>query len=80
MSEAKLEVKLISAAEVRQLLNPKVLLERLEQALGNFSLGTEGGVVQPVRTVVPVNRHHGYGIRLFYSSVSCLTLRLSVCY
>lgn len=50
----------ISSEQVESLLNWKELLGRLEKALENFSLGEDGGVVQPVRSVVPVEKHHGY--------------------
>lgn len=52
-------LKIISAEEVDDLLNPTELLDAIETALGNFSLGEDGGVVQPVRSVVPVDKHHG---------------------
>ena len=52
--------KIISSEEVESLLNPKDLLTAIETALGHFSQGKDGGVVQPVRTVVPVDKHHGY--------------------
>lgn len=52
-------LKIISADEVESLLNPTELLDAIETALGNFSLGEDGGVVQPVRSIVPVDKHHG---------------------
>ena len=51
--------KFIPAEDVEKLLDKNDLLERLEVALGNYSRGTDGGVVQPVRTVVPVDKHRG---------------------
>ncbi|XP_013926729.1 PREDICTED: ketimine reductase mu-crystallin [Thamnophis sirtalis] len=35
------------------------LLSALEAALAAFSSGAEGGVVQPLRTVVPIQKHNG---------------------
>ena len=51
--------KIISGEEVENLLKPSELLDAIETALGNFSLGEDGGVVQPMRSVVPVDKHHG---------------------
>lgn len=51
----------LSAAEVQDhLRSPSLLIPPLETALANFSSGPDGGVVQPVRTVVPVAKHSGY--------------------
>ncbi|XP_070616335.1 ketimine reductase mu-crystallin [Erythrolamprus reginae] len=36
------------------------LLSALEAALAAFSGGAEGGVVQPLRTVLPIQKHGGY--------------------
>lgn len=50
----------LSAAEVQDhLRSSSLLIPPLETALANFSSGPEGGVVQPVRTVVPVAKHSG---------------------
>ena len=51
--------KFISGEEVEKLLDHRELLDRLEIAFGNYSMGPDGGVVQPVRLVVPVEKHHG---------------------
>lgn len=51
--------KVINGEEILNLLNQNELLVALEKALGNFSAKDGGGVVQPVRSVVPVDRHHG---------------------
>ena len=53
--------KIISAEEVQSLINAEELLNSIETALGHFSQGQDGGVVQPVRSVVPVDKHHGCG-------------------
>ena len=51
----------LSAAEVQDhLRSSSLLIPPLETALANFSSGPDGGVVQPVRTVVPVAKHSGY--------------------
>lgn len=49
----------LSAAQVSQHLHTELLIGALEQALGNFSKGPEGGVVQPVRSVVKVDKPAG---------------------
>lgn len=36
------------------------LIPRLEAILGKFSQGSDSGVVQPVRSVIPINPHSGY--------------------
>lgn len=50
----------IGAEEVEKHLHrASLLLPALEAALANFSAGAAGGVVQPVRTVLPVPRYGG---------------------
>lgn len=50
----------LSAAEVQNhLRSSSLLIPPLEAALANFSSGLDGGVTQPVRTVVPVTKHNG---------------------
>lgn len=50
----------LSAAEVLEhLRSSSLLIPSLEAALANFSSGPDGGVMQPVRTVVPVAKHRG---------------------
>ena len=51
--------KIINGEEVYSLLNQNELLGIVENALGNYSRREDGGVVQPVRTVVPVDKHKG---------------------
>ena len=53
----------ISAEKVDELLDWRELLNSLEVAMGNFSRGGEGGIVQPVRSVVPVTDHKGYNFK-----------------
>ncbi len=51
----------ISAADVERLVTLKDVIQVVGEALMQFSAGEEkGGVVQPVRTVVPVKDHGGY--------------------
>uniref|UniRef100_A0A8D0L3G9 Ketimine reductase mu-crystallin n=1 Tax=Sphenodon punctatus TaxID=8508 RepID=A0A8D0L3G9_SPHPU len=62
---------------------PKLLLiPPLETALANFSSGPEGGVVQPLRTVVPVEKYNGFlGVMPAYSAVDdALTTKLVTFY
>lgn len=50
----------LSADEVQDhLRSSSLLIPPLEAALANFSKGPDGGVMQPVRTVVPVAKHRG---------------------
>ena len=49
----------ISANDVNELLDQKELFDNLEVAFGNFSRGPDGGVIQPVRSVIEVSRHKG---------------------
>uniref|UniRef100_A0A5F8H2M9 Ketimine reductase mu-crystallin n=1 Tax=Monodelphis domestica TaxID=13616 RepID=A0A5F8H2M9_MONDO len=60
----------LNAEEVeRYLSSSSLLITPLEKALANFSSGPEGGVVQPVRTVVPVAKHRGFlGVMPAYSA------------
>lgn len=51
--------RIIAAPDVYKLLSPKDLLPVIEKALGNYSMGHDGGVIQPVRTVVPIDKYHG---------------------
>ncbi|NWR93993.1 CRYM reductase, partial [Furnarius figulus] len=59
-----------------------LLLPALEAALGNCSAGAEGGVVQPLRTVLAVPGHGGYlGVMPAYSAADdALTTKLVTFY
>ncbi|KAI3364967.1 hypothetical protein L3Q82_001134 [Scortum barcoo] len=46
--------------EVERLLHYRDLIPRLEQALGKFSRRDSAELIQPVRTTVPLHRHHGF--------------------
>uniref|UniRef100_A0A8C5IW13 Ketimine reductase mu-crystallin n=1 Tax=Junco hyemalis TaxID=40217 RepID=A0A8C5IW13_JUNHY len=73
----------IGAEEVEKHLHrASLLLPALEAALANFSEGAAGGVVQPVRTVLPVPRHGGYlGVMPAYSAADdALTTKLVTFY
>ncbi|XP_065268010.1 ketimine reductase mu-crystallin isoform X2 [Emys orbicularis] len=53
----------------KHLHRASLLIPSLEAALANFSSGAEGGVVQPVRTVVPVQKYSGFlGVMPAYSA------------
>ncbi|KAK2182607.1 hypothetical protein NP493_347g03085 [Ridgeia piscesae] len=52
--------RIIAAPDVYKLIRPKDLLPVIEKALGNYSMGRDGGVIQPVRTVVPIEKYHGF--------------------
>lgn len=73
----------LSAAEVQDhLRSSSLLLPPLEAALANFSRGPDGGVMQPVRTVVPVAKHRGFlGVMPAYSAAEdALTTKLVTFY
>uniref|UniRef100_A0A8C2RYD2 Ketimine reductase mu-crystallin n=1 Tax=Capra hircus TaxID=9925 RepID=A0A8C2RYD2_CAPHI len=59
-----------------------LLIPPLETALANFSSGPDGGVMQPVRTVVPVAKHRGFlGVMPAYSAAEdALTTKLVTFY
>ena len=44
---------------VKELVQMPELIEEMGKGLEWFSAGHEGGVVQPVRSVVPVDKHAG---------------------
>ncbi|EPY86525.1 ketimine reductase mu-crystallin isoform X1 [Camelus dromedarius] len=60
----------LSAADVQaHLPSASLLIPPLEAALANFSSGPDGGVMQPVRTVMPVAKHRGFlGVMSAYSA------------
>ncbi|XP_044289763.1 ketimine reductase mu-crystallin isoform X1 [Varanus komodoensis] len=61
MSHAAPPPVFLGAEEVERCFPaPRLLVPALEAALGNFSKGPEGGVVQPVRVVVPIRKHRGF--------------------
>lgn len=45
--------------EVEGLLRYRDLVPRLEEALGKFSRRDSAEVIQPVRTTVSLQKHHG---------------------
>ena len=60
MHPAEMSVpKILTFDQVNSLLNQSELMGLIENALGNYSRREDGGVVQPVRTVVPIDNHHG---------------------
>ncbi|KAJ7305849.1 hypothetical protein JRQ81_010215 [Phrynocephalus forsythii] len=60
----------LGAAQVeRHLPRASLLLPPLEAALADFSRGAGGGVAQPVRTVVPIQKYSGFlGVMPAYSA------------
>ncbi|EHB13203.1 Mu-crystallin-like protein [Heterocephalus glaber] len=73
----------LSSAEVQgHLRSSSLLIPPLEVALANFSSGPDGGVVQPVRTMVPVSKHRGFlGVMPVYSAAEdALTTKLVTFY
>lgn len=59
-STSSLPFVYISGDEVRQLVSMSDLIEEVSRGLQWFSAGEEGGVIQPVRSVVPVEKYSGY--------------------
>ncbi|KAE8579355.1 hypothetical protein XENTR_v10024012 [Xenopus tropicalis] len=58
----------IGAKVVDKYLDFATLIPLLEKALIHFSSGSEGGVVQPIRTIVPVAKYSGFlGVMPAYS-------------
>ena len=49
----------VTGEQVRELVSMPELIEEVSRGLQWFSAGEEGGVVQPVRSVIPVDRHSG---------------------
>ena len=49
----------ISGQRVKELLGMKDVLEVVEKGLIAFSAGADGGVIQPVRSVIPIRDHSG---------------------
>jgi len=49
----------LSAQQVRDLLCMKDVIRVVESGLANFSKGPDGGVVQPVRSVVKIDKPDG---------------------
>nr|QWX94539.1 crytallin mu [Platynereis dumerilii] len=60
MTTQKVPFVFIDEHEVERLLDKRDLLVAMETAFGHFSEGPSGGVVQPVRTMVPVQDHGGF--------------------
>lgn len=50
---------IVGKEEVIKLLNTQDLLINLESAFGRLSDGKDGGVEQPMRSVVSIEKHHG---------------------
>eukprot|EP00118_Oscarella_pearsei_P013292 m.104896 g.104896 ORF g.104896 m.104896 type:complete len:313 (+) comp37215_c0_seq27:564-1502(+) len=50
----------IPASKVKELLHLEDLIPKIETALVNFSDKAAGGVIQPVRTVIPIEQHGGF--------------------
>ncbi|XP_056627024.1 ketimine reductase mu-crystallin [Triplophysa dalaica] len=51
---------LLNKDQVIRLLSLEDLIPRLESAMGKFSRHENSGIIQPVRSVLPINKHHGF--------------------
>ncbi|XP_038068161.1 ketimine reductase mu-crystallin-like isoform X2 [Patiria miniata] len=60
MSSSSTSIPFISSQEAEKALTYAALIPAIEQALGDFSNGEQGGVVQPLRSVFPVKKQDGY--------------------
>ncbi|XP_056392229.1 ketimine reductase mu-crystallin isoform X2 [Hyla sarda] len=67
---------------VEKYLVYSTLIPLLEKALINYSRGKEGGIVQPIRTIVPVAKYNGFlGVMPAYSTEDdALTTKLVTFY
>ena len=52
-------IKIVSAEDVEKYLPYDKLLACLETALANYSQGKDGGIVQPLRSVIPIEPYQG---------------------
>ncbi|XP_002737868.1 ketimine reductase mu-crystallin-like [Saccoglossus kowalevskii] len=52
--------KYIEADDVKRVLKMTELIPIIEKAMGDFSKGDDGGVVQPVRSFIPIEKHGGF--------------------
>ena len=59
-------VRLVSAQVVSEVLRYDDLIPAIESALGKFSNRPESGIIQPVRTILPVKAVDGY-VSIFFS-------------
>lgn len=59
MAAGEGNIVFLTEETVKSLLALKEIIPLIEKTLGKFSGGTSGGVVQPVRSVVPVQDHGG---------------------
>ncbi|XP_022108411.1 ketimine reductase mu-crystallin-like [Acanthaster planci] len=59
MSSSSSSIPFISSEEAEKALTYNELIPTIEQALGDYSSGEEGGVVQPLRSVFPVKKQDG---------------------
>ncbi|XP_033097727.1 ketimine reductase mu-crystallin-like [Anneissia japonica] len=66
----------ISEHEVEQLINYEELLPLIETAFGKLSMGDDGGVVQPVRSLLPVQEYNGWGIIMPCYYDGCMTTKV----
>ncbi len=57
MSESR---ALLNKHEVARLLSYDDLIPRLESVMGKFSKRDSSEIIQPVRSVVPIQQHNGY--------------------
>lgn len=59
MAESSLPFVYIPGDEVRELVSMSDMIEEISKGLQWVSAGAQGGVIQPVRSVVEVNKYSG---------------------
>ena len=64
-------VRLVSAQVVTEVLRYDDLIPAIESALGKFSNRPESGIIQPVRTILPVKAVDGY-VSIFFQPTPLL--------
>ncbi|XP_034049311.1 ketimine reductase mu-crystallin-like [Thalassophryne amazonica] len=71
----------IRRADVQRLLLYSELIPALEEALGKFSKRDSAAVIQPVRTTVPLQKHHGFfGVMPAYMEQDGILCTKMVCF
>ena len=55
----KKSITFLDGDDVERYLDLRKLIASIEKGIANFSKGQHGGVIQPVRTSIPVQEHNG---------------------
>lgn len=68
---------LLNKCEVERLLSYDELIPRLESVMGTFSKRDGSEIIQPVRSVVPIQPYNGYEKSLF-QNIAIVYVNISV--